>query len=43
MCVYDQNYALEMVTQTKNEECAIHLDINNQFSFLIQFKRTSFV
>ena len=31
MCVYDQNYAIVIVTQQKEEECAIRLDRKTQF------------
>ena len=40
--VYDQHYALAIVTQPKKEECAIPLDKNTQYSFIVQFYRTIF-
>ena len=35
VCVYDQNYVLVIVTQPKQGECAINLDMKTQFSLLI--------
>ena len=31
VCVYDQNYALVIVTQPKKEECEIRFDMKTQF------------
>ena len=39
MCVYDQTYALEIVTQLKKEKCAIRLDKKTQFLFSFKFTK----
>ena len=38
--MYYQRYALMIVTQPRNKECAIPLDRNTKFSFIIKFYRT---
>ena len=42
VCVYDQNYALVIVTQPKEEEFPIQLAKISQCSFLIQIYKTIF-
>ena len=43
VCVYDQNYALVIVTQPKKEEFPIQLARISQCSFLIKIYKTIFV
>ena len=43
MCVYNQNYALVIVTQPKEEELPIRLDKQSKCLFLIQIYKTNFV
>ena len=42
VCVYDQNYAIVIVTELKREEFAMRFDTKTQFSFLIQLYKTPF-
>ena len=43
MCVYDQSYALVILTQQKKEELEIRLERKTNFSFLVQLYKTIYV